>query len=413
MKILLVHDYGVVAGGAERITVDLRDGLRARGHDARMFASTARPLPLKNEADFTCFGTSGWPRRLLQAANPWAVRSLSQVLADFTPDVVHVRMFLTQLSPRILPLLAEVPALLHVGNHQTICPINTRVLPNESPCACRAGTACYREGCVSPLGLARTLLQLGAWRRHRGVFQLIVANSHALAAALRANDVSVGAVIPNGTRIVPPRRPLDDPPTIAFAGRLVAQKGLELLLRAMAIVVGHVPQAHLIVAGDGPDRRRIEGLVAEMSLGAHVTFCGHVKHASLAERLTGAWVQVVPSRSPEPGANVIPEAMMRGTAVVATTFGGAPEGLRDGVTGFLVPPFNPAALADRLLEILRSRALAERMGRAGRDVALAELTTERMLDRFESVYARIVHRYRVTDGVRRAAPGSLASPGGS
>ena len=57
MKVLLVNDYGVQAGGAERVSVLLRDGLRARGHDARLLTSTARPAPGDYPADYTCLGT--------------------------------------------------------------------------------------------------------------------------------------------------------------------------------------------------------------------------------------------------------------------------------------------------------------------------------------------------------------------
>jgi glycosyltransferase involved in cell wall biosynthesis len=390
VKILLLHDYGVLAGGAERITVDLREGLRRRGHDARILATTARPFPLPNEADYTCLGSNGWARPLLQVANPWAVRRLRQVLSGFRPDIVHVRMFLTQLSPRVLPLLRNVPALLHVGSHQTICPINTRVLPDQSPCRSRPGVACYRQGCVSALGLARTVVQLGSWRRHRGVFRLIVANSHALAETLRANDVAVDTVIANGTRVVSPRPPLGPPPSIAFAGRLVAQKGVDVLLRAMALVAARLPEAQLLIAGDGPKRAQVEQLIEELGLQARVTLCGHVPRPALDARLATAWVQAVPSRYPEPAANVVAEAMMRGTAVVGTNLGGTTETVREGVTGFLVPPGDPPSLAARLLDVLTDRAGAERMGAAARQVALAELTTDRMVVQFEAAYAGIL-----------------------
>jgi glycosyltransferase involved in cell wall biosynthesis len=386
MKILLVNDYGVPAGGAERITIDLRDGLRARGHDARIFATTARPFPLPNDADDTCFGTNAWPQRLIQIWNPWAVRGLRRVLSTFAPDVVHVRMFLTELSPAILPLLSGVPALLHIGNHQTICPLNSRVLPDGSPCTERAGMPCHRAGCVSLPGLARTLLQFRQWRREQRVFRLIVANSQALADALIANGVNVRTIIRNGTRTGPPRPPLGDPPSIAFAGRLVRQKGVDVLLEAMVHVLQATPHARLVVAGEGPERAPIERMIEARSLGARVTLCGHLGRAELAARLSASWVQVVPSRYAETSANVIPEAMMRGTAVVATRTGGTHEIVRDGETGFLVPPNDAPALAAKLLALLADRSLAETMGRAGRAMALAELTTERMLDRFEEVY---------------------------
>ncbi len=103
MKILLVNDYATPTGGAELLTLVLRDGLRQRGHDARIFSSSARPSAGDNHADYECFGTTSRFRTLLQTVNPWAFWQLRQILTEFKPDVVHVTIFLTQLSPFILP----------------------------------------------------------------------------------------------------------------------------------------------------------------------------------------------------------------------------------------------------------------------------------------------------------------------
>ena len=175
-----------------------------------MFASTAQPIrtELPNPADYTCFGTDAWPQRVLQIANPAAVIGLRRTLMAFRPDVVHVRMFMTQLSPFVLPLLARVPALLHVGNHQTICPLNTRILPDGSPCTFPPGRACYQQRCVTATGLVRTLVQQRAWRRWRGVLRLIVANRGACPDAAR--PARSGAVI----RTDPPA-PSRPPPQVS------------------------------------------------------------------------------------------------------------------------------------------------------------------------------------------------------
>ena len=113
VKVLLIHDFGTLSGGAEVMICRLREQLRARGHDVLLFTSTARPLPLPVLADATCFGTVSPARRVLQAVNPHAHWRLRRLLRDFRPDVVHLKMFLNQLSPLILPLLASVPSLLH------------------------------------------------------------------------------------------------------------------------------------------------------------------------------------------------------------------------------------------------------------------------------------------------------------
>jgi glycosyltransferase involved in cell wall biosynthesis len=249
--------------------------------------------------------------------------------------------------------------------------------------------SCYRSGCVSIGGLARTIVQLGAWQRQRRVFKMIVANSDALARTLRENNVKVDSVIGNGTRIVPARPPLGKTPTIVFAGRLLPAKGADVLLSAMVRVLEHQPLCRLIVAGEGPERLRLQQLIDEAKLGSHVELTGHLTRPLLEERFAHAWVQAVPSLYLEPFANVLAEAMMRGTPVVATDTGGTSSVVRDGVTGFLVRSGDADALAARILTLVCNRAVAERMGAAAREIALAELTTDRMIDRFEDAYAAI------------------------
>lgn len=394
MKVLIVNDYGTLGGGAEHMSIALRDGLRRRGHDARLFASDARHADLPNVADDVCFGSESPVRRLLQVANPWAVGRLRSVLSAFRPDVVHVRMFLSQLSPLILPLLYGRPSLLHVVNYQTICPVNTKVLADGSACHHRAGMVCHREGCVSLAGVVRTSVQLGLWRRWRDAFDVIVANSDATRRRLRAEGIEVTETIRNGVPVRPARPRLSSPPTAAFAGRLVAKKGVDVLVRAMARVSERLPEARLLIAGDGPARHDIERLIVRCGVERQVTLLGHRPRAEMEALLAGAWVQAVPSVWEEPFGLVAAEAMMRGTAVVATRAGGLAEQVRDGETGCLVPLGDVDALAGALLTILSDAALAEAMGASGRTIALAELREDLAVDRFVHVYAHASRRPR-------------------
>ncbi|HET6616955.1 MAG TPA: glycosyltransferase family 4 protein, partial [Gemmatimonadota bacterium] len=142
MKILILNDMAAKVGGAETMTLDLRDELRRRGHDARVFASDALNQGEPSPADYSCFGTTGELRTLNRVANPRAWLSLRSAMADFRPDVVHVRMFMTQLSPLVLPLLEDVPSLYHAAWFETICPIGTRLLPDDSICEFEAGKVC-------------------------------------------------------------------------------------------------------------------------------------------------------------------------------------------------------------------------------------------------------------------------------
>jgi glycogen synthase len=102
MRILLVNDHGTRVGGAEVIVFSLRDALRARGHEVRVFSSSAREHGDPIEADATGFGTTSRWRTLVQSVNPRAARSFRDEIARFRPDVVHVHLYQTQLSPLIL-----------------------------------------------------------------------------------------------------------------------------------------------------------------------------------------------------------------------------------------------------------------------------------------------------------------------
>jgi glycosyltransferase involved in cell wall biosynthesis len=386
MKILLINDYATPTGGAELLTLALRDGFRKRGYDARVFASSARASAGESFADFECFGTTSRFRTLLQAANPWAFRQLRRVLDDFQPDIVHVRMFLTQLSPLILPLLKDVPSLYHVVWYRPICPLGTKMLPDGSACQMPAGAVCYRNRCLPLRDYAPLMLQMKLWRRWRNAFNVIVANSEAVRRRLMAEGIGPAEVVWNGVPIPSPRPSLHATPIAAFAGRLVPEKGVDVLLRAFARVVMHIPEARLLLIGDGPEHDRLKELTTNLRLSSCVSLLGHVPHPDIERVCSGVWVHVVPSRWAEPFGRVAIEAMMRGTAVIASNSGGLTEIVEDGKTGLLVPAGDVQALAAALRHLLYNRQLAEQMGKAGRELALARFSEATWIDRFVALY---------------------------
>jgi glycosyltransferase involved in cell wall biosynthesis len=295
-------------------------------------------------------------------------------------------MFNTQLSPLILHPLRKYRCLLHVGSYELICPLLTKTLPDGSACHSTSGAACYRAKCLPLLGVARTLVQTGIRQHWQDTVSLTIPNSDWLRRRLHAEGINVTEVVRNGVPLRPARPPLKHPPTVAFAGRLVPKKGVDVLVHAMARVVAELPQARLLLAGDGPERRLVRETVAALGLESNVTLLGHRPRPALEHFLADAWVQAVPSRWEEPFGNVAAEAMMRGTAVVASSSGGLTELVQEGLTGFQVQPGDADALARALLCVLSDRTLAERLGQQGRATALAELTEGRMIERFVQLY---------------------------
>lgn len=162
-------------------------------------------------------------------------------------------------------------------------------------------------------------------------------------------------VLPNGVRAVAPRSAPPPVPTILYAGRLRARKAVVVLVRAFAEVAGRVPQARLVVAGDGEDRESVAAAIDALGLGDRVDLLGRVSRDEVERRLRDATVFCQPSIY-EGLPLAILEAMAVGVPVVATSVSGHPDAVVDGVTGWLVPPEDSAALASALVHALRDPA---------------------------------------------------------
>lgn len=386
MKVLLVNDYASLEGGAERSILALRQRLRQAGHDARLFSSDAHSPDLSADADYTCHGSMHRARTLLQTWNPWAVAALRRVLDEFQPDVVHVKMFLTQLSPFILPLLYGYPTLYHAAWLRAVCPLGTKLLPNGRECTFPVGIACRRERCLNVVDWPLRMIQHRLLRRWKQALRLTVANSQATRVFLERGGFHNIVTIYNTVDETPPRPPLREPPVALFAGRLIETKGVQVLLRAFAQIAAQLPAARLIIAGQGAYLPHLRALADDLGIAARVEFAGFLDSAGLERKAAAAWVQVVPTLNAEPFGLVAAEAGMRGTAVIASASGGLAEIIHPGHTGLLVPPGDANALANALLRLLSDRAECERMGQAARQVALREFSHQRFDAEFMQVY---------------------------
>jgi glycosyltransferase involved in cell wall biosynthesis len=176
-----------------------------------------------------------------------------------------------------------------------------------------------------------------------------------------------------------PVAPLPETPTVLFVGALERYKNVEGLAAAWRLIATRVPESNLVIVGTGSQRDVVERLLIE--------FPGRVEHEpwleppAVAAALDRATVLALPSW-PEGLGRVVIEAFARGRAVVGTDGGGIPDLVTHGVEGFLVPPFDDRALADRLEQILRDPELASSLGAAAHtrfaewDTSPAELAVQ-------------------------------------
>ncbi len=167
-------------------------------------------------------------------------------------------------------------------------------------------------------------------------------------------------------------------PLVLFAGRMVPDKGLDVLLRAL-----EGTEAAAVLAGDGPSRAEAEALARRLGLDSRVTFTGEVPHAELVALYHACDLFVLPSVTPAEAFGYVQlEAMACGRPVVSTRVrSGVPWVNRDGVTGLTVPPSDPSALRRAIETLGGDPDLRERMGEAGRARVAWEFTLERMAAR--------------------------------
>ena len=160
----------------------------------------------------------------------------------------------------------------------------------------------------------------------------------------------------------------------------------------MPHVVETVPDARLIIAGGGTQEADLRALVANLGLHGHVTFVGKVPHDDVPALMGTLDVVVNPTVVPESFGVVILEAAAMGLPVVATDVGGVPEVCVRDTNGVLVPPRDPVALAEALVDLASNPELCASMGSAGRSFVeerfVWSATVEAMLGILNSVTAR-------------------------
>lgn len=393
-----MHDYAGGRGGAEVLMQSMRAALRARGIDARLMTSSADPAETDLAADYVFRGSTGRLRALREMVNLDAVRVARRVLKTFDPQVVHLGMFLTQTSPAILPVFKGRPLIWMPNEHRPTCPRGSRLLPTGQACTDAAGKACLRHQCFGVRGLAPRLLQLRLLARWRPFIDLIVAPSEAFRSELERYGLSVDAVVPHGIPIAPMSEHQPEVPAfLAFAGRLVPEKGVHVLLDAMALLPASLAHVRLRIAGDGPERGALEARARSLGLADRVEFLGQLSRDAVERRFATAAVQVVPSVWCEPFGLVAVEAMARGTPVVVAAAGALPEIVHDGRTGHVVPAGDAGALARRLSDVLRQDDAARaRMCRDARRAASEMYDIDRVVDLFVGCYTTLLNRSAAT-----------------
>jgi glycosyltransferase involved in cell wall biosynthesis len=402
VRILHVNKFLYRRGGAESYMLDLAGLQAGAGHDVEFFGM-AHPdnPPHRYAAHFPEHVELEPPparvdRRVAAAARMiWsrsARRGMDEVLASFRPDVVHLHNIYHQLSPSVLRPVAErgVPAVMTLHDYKLVCPSYLFLAEGRVCEACLDGhfRHAVARRCKDGSRAASAMLALESTLHRRGgaygPVGVFICPSRFLAAKMTAGGVypdrlAVLRSFVDLAGLAPKAQPGGG---IVYAGRLSAEKGVDVLVQAM----GRLGAARLEVVGDGPERVRLEALATAVAPG-RIRFHGRVARGRVLELLRAAAVAVMPSRCHDNQPMAVLEAFGCGVPVVATSLGGLPE-LTEGGCGLTVPPEDPEALAAALGGLLADPARASAMGRTARARAERDFPPDRHLAGLERLYER-------------------------
>jgi glycosyltransferase involved in cell wall biosynthesis len=288
--------------------------------------------------------------RLLDGIAFWLAlpSRIARLLRAFRPDAVVCQTAYEAAAALVARRLAHVPARIVVEVHGDW----------------RTATRLYGSSSRRLLARIGDALAAAALRRSDAVRTV----SPFTARLVRELGIEATADFPAYMDLEPfvaPPRPLGDEPVALFVGVLEAYKNVDGLATAWRLAAERLPRASLRVVGEGSRADVAGALVREHG----VRWDRELAATDVAQAMDEAWVLVLPSRSEGMG-RVLVEAFCRGRGVVGTRAGSIPDLVEDGVSGLLVAPDDPAALADALVRVLSDRGLAERL--AGGAHAAAE-----------------------------------------
>jgi glycosyltransferase involved in cell wall biosynthesis len=359
VKVLHLQRIGGI-GGSERHVLELLPALRERGMDARFLGldnTAAAPEPFYEAlaAADVPFERLPCPRDL----DPRLARRTAVAVRRFRPDLVHTHL-----------VHADVyGALAAAGARARL--VSTK--HNDDPF--RAGRARYGERLLTRRADRVICITEALERFNREIVGLPAEKLRVVHYGLDAPPAPWGAT---GGPDLPPGTPV-----LLAVCRLVQQKGVDVAIEALARVREQHPEAHLVVLGEGPLRGELLSLARRLEVEDAVSLPGRV--GDVAWWLRRAAVLVHPARWEGFGLAVL-EAMLSERPVVVSAVSSLPEIVVDGETGRLVPPDDAAALAAAVTDLLEHPARAAAMGAAGRALALADFSVERMAERTAGVY---------------------------
>lgn len=377
MRILLVNKFHYLRGGSEKYYFELAQLLKSKGHTVGFFSMKHEENITTGDAEYFVeeidLNTGSKLKALDVIYSQENKRLMAKALEEFKPDIVHINNFQRQLSASIIDAIKEknIPIVMTAHDLNPICPASIMLYNGEvcDDCITKGYTQCIKKKCVKGSTLKSTLgvMEKKYYDIHK-VFRKIDCiispsefnKNQLLNGKLKYNEIVALHNFVNESE----RNDYVLGDYAFYLGRLSKEKGILNLIEA----IGDIPNAKLLIAGDGPERERIETYISEHKLDGRITLLGYQNQDSIHKYITNSRFVVIPSICNENCPYSVLEAMEIGKPIVASRIGGIPELIADGENGYLYKADDINELKEKLMLMLDNDDKVNRFAQKSREL---------------------------------------------
>ena len=399
MRILLVNKFHYLRGGSEKYYFELAQLLKSKGHTVGFFSMKHEENITTGDAEYFVeeidLNTGSKLKALDVIYSQENKRLMTKALEEFKPDIVHINNFQRQLSASIIDAIKEknIPIVMTAHDLNPICPASIMLYNGEvcDDCITKGYAQCIKKKCVKGSTLKSTLgvMEKKYYDIHK-VFRkidCIISPSEFNKNQLVNGKLKYNEIVALHNFVNESERNdyvLGD--YAFYLGRLSKEKGILNLIEA----IGDIPDAKLLIAGDGPERERIEAYISEHKLDGRITLLGYQNQDSIHKYITNSRFVVIPSICNENCPYSVLEAMEIGKPIVASRIGGIPELIADGENGYLYKADDINELKEKLTLLLDDDDKVNRFAQKSRDLYESYYSPDSYYNELIKIYNKVM-----------------------
>ena len=400
MRILLVNKFHYLNGGSEKYYFELGKLLKKHGNEVAYFSmKDDRNIKTGDKEYFVekiDLNTGSKLKALDVIYSKENYKKMQEAIDDFKPDVVHLNNFQRQLSASIVEACneAKIPVVFTAHDMQAICPSSAMLYKGKicEDCIKANYGCCIKKSCIKNSKLKSILgvIESIYYRKKRiySKIDCIITPSKFLQDKLISGNLNYKRIttIHNFVNDSKENNNNNDNGYAFYFGRLSIEKGILNLVEA----IKKIDSGKLIIAGDGPERRKIENFVKRNKLEDRITLVGYLNQEQIREYIKKSKFIVLPSIWYENCPYSILEAMEIGKPIIGSRIGGIPELIEDEKNGFLYEYNNIDELATKMRLLLENDKLAQSQGKESRKLYEEKYSEEIYYNKIYKIYKSLL-----------------------